>query len=203
MWNFEKHINIPSIRLKAYLYSILEDITDIPPGDEGEGNGHPGDALQELDWCLNQVSIIINLIILFLIIIIIIITRIIIVEIVTKIIIINSWRVWTLTRLWLIWLRASSRICSTGFTIWWQRFFQSKLVQHLKNADCVSSESFLFCLRARMGRWLLTTSRTSSRTESWCAVSKKHHKTCESCPVSLFTPRALLLAWTEVLNCLK
>ena len=37
---------------------------------------------------------------------------------------------------------------------------------------CVSSENFLFCLRARMGRWLLTTSRTSSRTESWCAVSK-------------------------------
>ena len=144
--------------LKAYLYSILEDIRDIPPGDEGEGNGHPGDALQELDWCLNQVSIIINLIK--------------IVAIVIKIITINSWRVWTLTRLWLIWLRASSRTCSTGFTIWWQRFFQSKLVQHLKNADCVSSESFLFCLRARMGRWLLTTSRTSSRTESWCAVSK-------------------------------
>ena len=120
MWNFEKHINIPSIRLKAYLYSILEDNTDIPPGDEGEGNGHPGDALQELDWCLNQVSIIINLIIIVLIIIITIIITIIIVEIVTKIIIINSWRVWTLTRLWLIWLRASSRICSTGFTIWWQ-----------------------------------------------------------------------------------
>ena len=120
MWNFEKHINIPSIRLKAYLYSILEDNTDIPPGDEGEGNGHPGDALQELDWCLNQVSIIINLIIIFLIFIIIIIITIIIVEIVTKTIIINSWRVWTLTRLWLIWLRASSRICSTGFTIWWQ-----------------------------------------------------------------------------------
>ena len=116
MWNFEKHINIPSIRLKAYLYSILEDIRDIPPGDEGEGNGHPGDALQELDWCLNQVSIIINLIIIFLIIIIIIINFI---KIVIKIITI-SWRVWTLTRLWLIWLRASSRICSTGFTIWWQ-----------------------------------------------------------------------------------